>query len=162
MLNSTEHEFQVLIKINLWKSKIFLVLKSSDAVFILLINVKMPIIVGILTFMSRINFMLSLVEHEKSFIALRPWKATILNVPKIWELLTFEPGHGFVMPPTLKKFRGHIALGGSICPYKKIKLGFLHFIDWFLLKNNWPIFFLVWIISLCGVFPLLKVHNDIL
>ena len=34
----------------------------------MLINVKMPTIVGILTFMSRINFMLSLVEHEKSFI----------------------------------------------------------------------------------------------
>ena len=35
----------------------------------MLINVKMPTIVGILTFMSRINFMLSLVEYEKSFIA---------------------------------------------------------------------------------------------
>ena len=30
----------------------------SDFVFIMLINVKMPTIVGILTFMSRINFML--------------------------------------------------------------------------------------------------------
>ena len=38
---------------------IFLVLKLSDVVFILLINVKMPTIVGILTFISRINFMLS-------------------------------------------------------------------------------------------------------
>ena len=36
--------------------------------FILLINVKMPTTVGILTFMSRINFMLSLVEHEIFFI----------------------------------------------------------------------------------------------
>ena len=34
----------------------------------MLINVKMPTIVGILTFMSRINFMLSWVEHGKSFI----------------------------------------------------------------------------------------------
>ena len=34
----------------------------------MLINVKMPTIVGILTFMSRINFMLSCVECEKSFI----------------------------------------------------------------------------------------------
>ena len=33
--------------------------KLSDVVFILLINVKMPTIVGILTFMSRINFVLS-------------------------------------------------------------------------------------------------------
>ena len=31
------------------------------------INVKMPTIVGILTFMSMINFMLSWVKHEKRF-----------------------------------------------------------------------------------------------
>ena len=37
-----------------------------------LINVKMPTIVGILTFMSRKNFMLSSVEHEKSFITSGP------------------------------------------------------------------------------------------
>ena len=40
--------------------------------FFLLINVKMPTIVGILTLMSRKNFMLSRVEHEKSFITLGP------------------------------------------------------------------------------------------
>ena len=39
----------------------------------MLINVKMPAIVGILTFMSRINFVLSWVEHEKSFITSGPW-----------------------------------------------------------------------------------------
>ena len=39
--------------------------------FFPLINVKMPTIVGILTFMSGKNFMLSLVEHEKSFITSR-------------------------------------------------------------------------------------------
>ena len=33
--------------------------------FFLFINVKMPTIVGILTFMSRENFMLKSVEHEK-------------------------------------------------------------------------------------------------
>ena len=33
--------------------------KHSDGVLILLINVKMPTIVGILTFISRINVMLS-------------------------------------------------------------------------------------------------------
>ena len=38
----------------------------------MLINVKMPTIVGILTFMSRINFMLSWNEHEKSFITSEP------------------------------------------------------------------------------------------
>ena len=36
--------------------------------FFPLINVKMPTIVGILTFMSMKNSMLSWVEHEKSFI----------------------------------------------------------------------------------------------
>ena len=35
--------------------------------FFSLINVKMPTIVGILTFMSRKKFMLSRVEHEKRF-----------------------------------------------------------------------------------------------
>ena len=48
--------------------KKFLALRLSDVAFIMLINVKMPTIVGILTFMSRINFVLSGVEHEKSFI----------------------------------------------------------------------------------------------
>ena len=52
------------------KGKIFLALKLSDVeftplVFILQINVNMPTIVGMLTFMSRLNFMLSSVEHEK-------------------------------------------------------------------------------------------------
>ena len=37
-----------------------------------LINVKMSINVGILTFMSSKNVMLSCVEHEKSFITLGP------------------------------------------------------------------------------------------
>ena len=40
--------------------------------FIMLINVKMPTNVGILTFMSRRNFVLSRVEHEKSFIISGP------------------------------------------------------------------------------------------
>ena len=35
-------------------------------------NVKMSTIVGILTFMSRVNFVLSWVEHEKSFITSGP------------------------------------------------------------------------------------------
>ena len=52
--------------------KKFLALSLSDIVFIMLINVKMPTIVGILTFMSRINSVLSRDEHEKSFITLGP------------------------------------------------------------------------------------------
>ena len=52
--------------------KKFLALNLTDVVFILLINVKMPTVVGILTFMSRINFVLSLVEHRESFITSGP------------------------------------------------------------------------------------------
>ena len=40
----------------------------SDEVSIALINVKMPTIVGILTFKNHIIFMLRWVEHEKSFV----------------------------------------------------------------------------------------------
>ena len=54
LLNSTRSMlFQLLIKAKMLKNN----LELSDVVFILLINVKMPTIVGILTFMSRINFM---------------------------------------------------------------------------------------------------------
>ena len=52
--------------------KKFLALSLSDVVCIVLINVKMPTIVGILTFMSRINFVLSQVEYEKCFITPGP------------------------------------------------------------------------------------------
>ena len=44
-------------------------LSLSDVVFTMLINVKMPTIVGILTFMSRINFVLS----WKKLCNLRAW-----------------------------------------------------------------------------------------
>ena len=52
-------KFQLHIKTKIRKIKKFLALSLSDVVFIILINVKMPTIVGILTFMSRINFVLS-------------------------------------------------------------------------------------------------------
>ena len=58
MLNSTEYEFQLLIKTKILKNNVFLASKRSDVVFIMLINVKMLTIVGIFTFMSTINFML--------------------------------------------------------------------------------------------------------
>ena len=51
--------------------KKFLALSLSDVVFIMLINVKMRTIVGILTFTSMINVVLSWVEHGKSFITSR-------------------------------------------------------------------------------------------
>ena len=47
--------------------KKFLALSVTDVVFItMLIHVKMPIIVGILTFLSRIKVMLGLVEYKKN------------------------------------------------------------------------------------------------
>ena len=50
-------KFQLLIKTKIPTNKENFSL--PDVVFIMLINVKMPTIVGILTFMSRINFVLS-------------------------------------------------------------------------------------------------------
>ena len=62
MLNSTDYEILTKIPTN----KEVLASFVSDVVFIMLINVKMPTtIVGILTLMSRVNFVLSRVEHEK-------------------------------------------------------------------------------------------------
>ena len=66
MLKSTEHKISTAHKHR--KIKKFLALCLSDVVIIMLRNVKMPTIVGILTFMNRINFMLSSVEYGKSFI----------------------------------------------------------------------------------------------
>ena len=51
---------------------IFLTVKVLVGVFMMLINDKMPTVVGILTFMSRINFVHSRVEDEKSSITLGP------------------------------------------------------------------------------------------
>ena len=45
-----------------------------------LITVKMPTIVGILTFMSKKNFMLNKVEHEHNFITSGPGS----NVGLLW------------------------------------------------------------------------------
>ena len=53
-------KFQLLIKTKILTNKeVIFLLSRSDVIFIMLINVKMPTIVGILTFMSRINFVLS-------------------------------------------------------------------------------------------------------
>ena len=54
MLNSTEHELQLLIKTKIPTNEEVFALSLSDAVFIMLMSVKMPTIVGIVTFMSRI------------------------------------------------------------------------------------------------------------
>ena len=52
-------KFQLLIKTKMLKIKDFLAFKLWNVVFIMLINVKMPTIVGILTFMSMIKLTLS-------------------------------------------------------------------------------------------------------
>ena len=52
-------KLKLLRKTKLKANKNFHALSLSDVIFILLINVKMPTFVGILTFFSRINFVLS-------------------------------------------------------------------------------------------------------
>ena len=62
MLNSTQlsMKFKLLIILNEnAEDKDFLAFKRSDGVIIRLINAKMPTMVGILTFMSMMNFKLS-------------------------------------------------------------------------------------------------------
>ena len=57
MLNSTDHEISTAHKTKIRTNEDSSCSSSlSDLVFIMLINVKMPTIVGILTFMSKINF----------------------------------------------------------------------------------------------------------
>ena len=51
--------FQLLIKLKYRQIKKFLALGLSGVLFIMIINVKMPTIVGILTFVGKINFVLS-------------------------------------------------------------------------------------------------------
>ena len=59
MFNSTEPEISTAHKTKILTKKKFLALSISESVFIMLINVKIPTVVGILTHMSRINFVLS-------------------------------------------------------------------------------------------------------
>ena len=59
MLNSTEHKISTVHKIKMQTNREVSCFKSIKWCIILLINFKMPTIVGILTFMSRINFVLS-------------------------------------------------------------------------------------------------------
>ena len=60
------------ISIKISSISVFLGSDKPIVLFFLFLNVKMPTIVGILTFMSTKNFMLNSVEHEKSFITSRP------------------------------------------------------------------------------------------
>ena len=64
MLNSAEHEILNTRKYNNIKQFSLFRVQIRLECYFSFINVKMPTIVGILTFMSRKNFMLSCVEHE--------------------------------------------------------------------------------------------------
>ena len=68
-------KFQLLIKTKMLKNKDFFLLSNSQMlVLIILINVKMPTIVGILTFMSMIKTNHTQIELSmKSFITSRPY-----------------------------------------------------------------------------------------
>ena len=67
MLNSAKHEILMLISKEISRNSAFSCSNKLRMLLFLLINVKMPTIVGILTFMNRKSFLLSRAEHEKSF-----------------------------------------------------------------------------------------------
>ena len=71
MLNSIEREILNVHTVK-YTYRLFLGSDKPRLLFFSLINVKMPTIVGILTFMSKKNFMLIWVEHEKSLITSGP------------------------------------------------------------------------------------------
>ena len=69
MLHSTEHKISPANKSQITDNYKFFLAKHSWAMNIsLLINKKIPTIVDIFIFINRENFMLSWVEHDKSFI----------------------------------------------------------------------------------------------
>ena len=67
MLNSTEHDISTAHKTKMPINEEVSCFKSLRCWFIMLTNVKMPTIVGILTFLSRKKFVLSRFEHGKKF-----------------------------------------------------------------------------------------------
>ena len=74
MLISAEHELLKAYKYKLTNIQLLQAQIKPIMIFFLLINVKMPTI-GILTFTSRKIFILSQVEHEKSFVTSGPsWR----------------------------------------------------------------------------------------
>ena len=68
-------KFQLLIKTKMPNNNSLFCFQTLFVAFSMLINVKMPTIVGILTLMRMISFMLSLVEHEKSIPLVEPCRA---------------------------------------------------------------------------------------
>ena len=74
-------KFKMLISIKYQGSQLFSGSDKLRMLFFPLINVKMPTVFGILTFMSRKNSILSLSEPEKSFITSGPvdQRCTFIN-----------------------------------------------------------------------------------
>ena len=76
MLNSAEHGISNAHEYKNIKNNAFLGSDKTEVLFFMLINVKIPIIVGIYTFMSRIIFMLSRVGMNL-FYNFGPWLSVI-------------------------------------------------------------------------------------
>ena len=85
-------KFQMLISVNTCMSRnsdFFLGLDKPRLLLFLLIDVKMPTIVGIFTFMSRKSFILSFVVHEKKYYNLGARSIfPILNTFTVIRLIT--------------------------------------------------------------------------
>ena len=105
--------------------KKLLALSLSDVVFIMLMNVKMPTIVGILTFMSRINFVLSQVEHEKSFIT---WGLTSRQECTIKNQYCYFSTKTYVL--TDRKAKNHIVTDKKFCLSKPMVYGQIIVASW--------------------------------
>ena len=89
--------------------KKFIALSLSDVVFTMIINVKMPTIVCILTFMGRVNFVLSWVKHETGCITSRPGPLV-----KHWKLQTHfhclcyaQVTHSRITSPIILRIKSH-------------------------------------------------------
>ena len=108
---STAHK-----KYKYWQIKIFLALSLSDVVhvLILLVNLKMPTLVGILTFMSRMNFVLSWVEHGKSFITSGLDQLTYLTKRSKTSIFPTRPPRN-TKSPTMAKTTCHTCERGRTC-----------------------------------------------
>ena len=78
----------MLISIIISRNSAFLGSDKLIMLFFLLINVKMPTIVGILTFMSKKNFILRCVENEKIFMTSVPGLKSVKSDGKIALLLS--------------------------------------------------------------------------
>ena len=77
--------------ISIKNQEIWLVVGSDKPrmLFSLFKNVKMPTIIGILTFISRKNFMLIWVEHEKNFYNLGAWCGCYCDVVIVVNICNF-------------------------------------------------------------------------